>query len=293
MDLKKYLSEKKAMVESAMEDYFKDEADCPEVLKEAMLYSLRAGGKRLRPVLTLAAAEACGSRGKDVMFIALALEMIHTFSLIHDDLPAMDDDDLRRGKPTSHKKFGEATAVLAGDALLAEAFSCLSRGLSKDAKNAVKIIKCVADSAGARGMTGGQLLDMLAEGKKVSYDELKNIHKLKTGALIEAAIDAGAMAADANAKQLASLKDYGKCIGLAFQITDDILDIEATTEELGKPAKSDLANEKSTYPAILGLERSKKLAKELVETAFSSLAEFDAKADPLREIARYILLRKN
>jgi geranylgeranyl diphosphate synthase type II len=287
MDLKKYLFEKKTAIDAYIEEYFKKELDCPKELKEAMLYSLKAGGKRLRPVLVIASAEACGGKAKDVMPIALALEMIHTFSLIHDDLPAMDDDDLRRGLPTSHKKFGEAAAILAGDALLSEAFACLSKCGSTE------IIRDIAAATGAAGMTGGQALDLAAEGKKVSYDELRNIHKLKTGALILVSITSGAKAAHAAPDQLSALSEYGRGIGLAFQITDDILDIEGTTEELGKPARSDTKNEKSTYPAILGIDKSKKLARELVDTAYSSLAEFDAKADPLREIARYILARKN
>lgn len=300
MDLKKYLSEKKNLVDKAIEEYFLKECEALPRLKEAMLYSLRAGGKRLRPVLVMAACEACGGEAGDSMPAALALEMIHTFSLIHDDLPAMDDDSLRRGQPTSHKKFGEATAILAGDALLAEAFSCLAstkkgegRRRNEEFSVIVDVICDIASATGARGMTGGQELDLEAEGKKVSYEELKNIHKLKTGALIEVSITSGAKVAGAKDDKLSTLKKYGEAIGLAFQITDDILDVEGTTEQLGKPAKSDIENEKSTYPAILGIEKSKKLAKDLVDKAYSALAEFDSKADPLRDIARYILTRKN
>jgi len=293
MDLKKYLSEKKTLVDQEIESYFQHETTASAKLKEAMLYSLRAGGKRLRPVLAIASAEACGGKAETALPVALALEMIHTFSLIHDDLPAMDDDDLRRGLPTNHKKFGEALAVLAGDALLAEAFSCLSVGLSRDIKEAAYIIQDIAAATGGRGMTGGQALDLEAEGKSISYDELKNVHRLKTGALILVSITSGARTAGATKNQLSALEEYGKNIGLAFQITDDILDIEGTTEELGKPAGSDVENKKSTYPSILGVEKSKGLAKELIDKAYSSLAEFDAKADPLREIARYVISRKN
>lgn len=292
MDIKKYLIEKKLMVDAALENYFAKECELPSKLKEAMLYSLRAGGKRLRPVLTLAACEACEGDPLKAMPAALALEMIHTFSLIHDDLPAMDDDDLRRGQPTSHKKFGEAVAILAGDGLLSEAFSCLGRGL-KGLKNSIEIVQDIADASGSRGMTGGQALDLAAEGKKVSYEELRTIHKGKTGALITVSVTSGAKVANADLVKLSAIKKYGDAIGLAFQITDDILDIEGTTEELGKPAKSDITNEKSTYPLILGVEKSKKLAKQLVDEAYSTMAEFNSKADPLREIARYILTRKN
>lgn len=292
MDIKKYLVEKKQLVDAALENYFAKECEAPSKLKEAMLYSLRAGGKRLRPVLTLAACEACDGDSQKAMPSALALEMIHTFSLIHDDLPAMDDDDLRRGLPTSHKKFGEAVAILTGDALLAEAFACLSSCVMRHA-SCVQIINDIAVATGAGGMTGGQVLDLAAEGKKVSYEELREIHKGKTGTLITVSVTSGAKAANADLVKLSALKKYGDAIGLAFQITDDILDIEGTTEELGKPAKSDIANEKSTYPAILGIEKSKKLAKQLVDEAYSAMAEFNSKADPLREIARYIITRKN
>ena len=310
MDIKKYLTENKTLFDKALEDYFTKGCVCPPTLKEAMLYSLRAGGKRLRPVLAIASAEACGGLPSQVMPIALALEMIHTFSLIHDDLPAMDDDDLRRGLPTSHKKFDEATAILAGDALLAEAFSCLVTPSPLPARRSIsdgrgegggeggcaqtlEIIRDIAEATGAQGMTGGQLLDMDAGNKKISYDDLKNIHRFKTGALITVSVTSGAKVAGATEKQLATLKKYGECIGLAFQITDDILDVEGTTAELGKPAKSDIENKKATYPAILGIEKSKKLAKELINSAYSTLAEFNASADPLREIARYIINRKN
>ena len=313
MDIKKYLTENKTLFDKALEDYFTKGCVCPPTLKEAMLYSLRAGGKRLRPVLAIASAEACGGLPSQVMPIALALEMIHTFSLIHDDLPAMDDDDLRRGLPTSHKKFDEATAILAGDALLAEAFACLaSFGWRSESgcpdlsgKNVVSptkvghpktlldIINDISTATGACGMVGGQILDMIAEDKVISLEELKKIHSFKTGTLITVSVTSGAKVAGATEKQLATLKKYGECIGLAFQITDDILDVEGTTAELGKPAKSDIENKKATYPAILGIEKSKKLAKELINSAYSTLAEFNASADPLREIARYIINRKN
>lgn len=301
MDLKKYLSERKQTIDRAIEDYFSKDANCEPRLKEAMLYSLRAGGKRLRPVLAMASAEACGGKAETVMPIALALEMIHTFSLIHDDLPAMDDDDLRRGLPTSHIKFGEATAILAGDALLTEAFACLSVGFKsphsplfqRGAGGDLDIILDIANATGACGMTGGQQMDLNAEDKKISYDELIGIHRRKTGALITVSVTSGAKAVAPDGAKTRALKKYGEAVGLAFQITDDILDIEGTTEALGKPAKSDITNKKSTYPAILGMEKSKKLARELVDNAYSALAEFDAKADPLREIARYILNRKN
>lgn len=309
MELKKYLSEQKQIIDRAIEDYFSKTDNYEPRLKEAMLYSLRAGGKRLRPVLVMASAEACGGAAlrqaqgaaEAVMPIALALEMIHTFSLIHDDLPSMDDDDLRRGLPTSHIKFGEATAILAGDALLTEAFACLSVGFKsphsplfqRGAGGDLDVILDIANATGAAGMTGGQQMDLDAEDKKISYDELVGIHRRKTGALITVSVTSGAKAVTSDEAKIKALKKYGEAIGLAFQITDDILDIEGTTEALGKPAKSDLENKKSTYPAILGMEKSKKLAKEMVDNAYSALAELDAKADPLREIARYIMNRKS
>lgn len=304
MDLKKYLSEKKKLIDDSLERYFQDQTGLPAKLKESMLYSLRAGGKRLRPILAIASAEACGGDAKEALPVAMAMEMIHTFSLIHDDLPAMDDDDLRRGLPTNHKKFGEAAAILAGDGLLAEAFVCLTKDIvgaalcgrpreGTEPLPCINIIRDIASATGARGMTGGQMLDLDAEDKKISYEELRSIHNLKTGALITVSITSGAKSAGAKDEQLELLRKYGECVGLAFQITDDILDVEGTTEELGKSVKSDIENKKSTYPSVLGIDKSKKLAKELVDKAYSALAEFDSKADPLREIARYILTRKN
>ncbi len=288
MDLKKYMLERKETFEKFMEDYFEKHLSCTRTLKDSMLYSLRAGGKRLRPVLVLAASEACKGKLDAALPCALALEMIHTFSLIHDDLPAMDNDDLRRGKPTNHKVYGEAVAILAGDALLSEAFSCLALHGAK-----AEIIRDIADATGARGMTGGQVLDLDGEGKKVPLAELEEIHRLKTGALIRVSLTSGAKSAGASKEQVEALRVYGEKIGLAFQIADDILDVTATTEELGKPAKSDIENEKSTYPALLGLEKSRELAGSAIKDALAALAHFGPEADPLRAIAKYIVERKN
>jgi len=322
MDLKKYMIERKETFEKFMEDYFEKHLSCTSTLKESMIYSLRAGGKRLRPVLVLAASEACKGKLDAALPCALALEMIHTFSLIHDDLPAMDNDDLRRGKPTNHKVFGEAVAILAGDALLSEAFSCLAllyhsgpvnagdclaslamthncchrdepAGRRGDLPNVAEIIRDIADATGARGMTGGQVLDLDGEGKKVPLAELEEIHRLKTGALIRVSLTSGAKSAGASKEQVEALRFYGEKIGLAFQIADDILDVTATTEELGKPAKSDIENEKSTYPALLGLEKSRELADSAIKDALAALAHFGPEADPLRAIAKYIVERKS
>jgi len=286
MDLKKYMQEKKRLVDSHLEDYLKS-CDCEPKLGEAMRYSLLGDGKRIRPILAIAAAEACGGDATKVKPIAIALEMIHAFSLIHDDLPAMDDDDLRRGKPTNHKVYGEATAILAGDGLFSEAFRCLAAGgVSAD------IISDIATAAGPQGMIGGQMIDLLSESKDISSDDLEKLHSKKTGALITVSVLAGAKAVSANESHLKNLKIFGDSIGLAFQVVDDILDIEGDEKETGKPSGSDEKKKKSTYPSILGLDKSKKLAKNLVDRAFSSLAEFDSNADPLRQIARFVVSRK-
>ena len=263
-------------------------------LHRAMNYSLEAGGKRIRPILTLAACEAVGGNIKNVMPAACALEFIHTYSLIHDDLPAMDNDDYRRGKPTCHRTFDEATAILAGDALLTAAFEMLSR---KDLFNGVdprinmEIINDIARAAGHAGMVGGQQADMEAEGKQVDLPTLEFIHTHKTGALILASVKAGAKLGGGNNSQIKALAKYGEYAGLAFQIADDILDVTGTTETLGKDAGSDEARGKATYPALLGLKEAKDRAKELLQLALDNLKNFDAKAAPLREIARYIVNR--
>jgi geranylgeranyl diphosphate synthase type II len=231
------------------------------------------------------------------MTAACAMEMIHTYSLIHDDLPAMDNDDFRRGKPTNHKVFGEATAILAGDALLTEAFILLSSpefGTSPDPARRLEVINEISRCAGSRGMIGGQMVDMESEGKReIDFATVQYIHTRKTGALIKASVRSGAILGGADGKREAALVRYGEAVGLAFQIADDILDIEGTTEEIGKDAGSDLERGKATYPAVIGITESKRRAAELVDVALDALSIFDGKADPLREIARYIVQRKS
>jgi geranylgeranyl diphosphate synthase type II len=292
-ELKTYLETRRKIVDAALLKFLPPKTQWPQKLHDSMHYSLCAGGKRLRPVLVIAAAEAVGKTIDDVLPIACALEMIHTYSLIHDDLPAMDDDDLRRGQPTNHKVYGEAVAILAGDSLLTEAFHTMSRSAHNgQAAATLEVIRRIAKASGSEGMAGGQALDLFSEKKKISAEELERLHQHKTGKLIQVSVEAGAIMGGASAAQLESLSTYGECIGLSFQIADDVLDIEGG-EEIGKDIGSDIANEKATYPSILGLEESKRLAHELTEKALNSLKDFDAKADPLREIAKYVVYRKN
>lgn len=292
-DLKKYLQERKQIVELALEKKLPQKDTWPKTLNESIRYSLMAGGKRLRPILVLAAAETLGSDYADYLPAACAMEMIHTYSLIHDDLPAMDDDDLRRGRPTNHKVYGEAIAILAGDALLTQAFEELSKPFEHvDSSKQLEAIHRVALASGSQGMVGGQAYDLFCEKKKVSLNELEKIHRHKTGKLIQASLELGALLANANSEELESLSQYGQFIGLSFQIADDLLDIEGG-EEIGKDIGSDIAREKATYPALLGLEASKKLAKEITEQALDSLKIFDEKAQALRSLAQYIIERKN
>jgi geranylgeranyl diphosphate synthase type II len=263
-------------------------------LMKSMEYSLMLGGKRIRPVLAMATCELLGHPTSQVLPAACALEMIHTYSLIHDDLPSMDDDDLRRGKPTNHKVYGEAIAILAGDGLLTEAFSCLSDptwSLSDHSK--IRLIYCIAEAAGAKGMVAGQVLDLEHEGQECNEQELENIHLHKTGKLILASILAGAYAANASAEQIQTLDTFGRKIGLAFQIADDILDITATTEELGKNAKSDLKKNKSTYPSLIGLEKSKLKAEKLLKESIELISTFGERSQFLKDLATLIVHRKN
>ncbi len=297
MDLKSYLRERCALVDEALDRYLPRENELPTSLHRSMRYSVFAGGKRIRPILMLAACEAVGGDIRHAMPAACAMEMIHTYSLIHDDLPAMDDDDFRRGKPTNHKVFGEAVAILAGDALLTEAFILMSRPecvQQVDSKRLIAVINEIGHCAGSFGMVGGQVVDMESEGRHdIDLATVQYIHTHKTGALIKASVKAGALIGGAADASLEAITRYGEAIGLAFQIADDILDIEGTTAELGKDAGSDQARGKATYPAVVGLGDSKRRAAELVEMALESLSPFDAKADPLREIATYIVYRKS
>jgi Geranylgeranyl pyrophosphate synthase len=292
-DLKSYLDERRKRVDQALADFIPPTTQWPERLHESMRYSLCAGGKRLRPILAFAAAEAVGKPFELVLPAACALEMIHTYSLIHDDLPAMDDDDLRRGQPTNHKVFGEAVAILAGDSLLTEAFEVLAKSAHNgQAEATLEVVRRIAMASGSLGMAGGQALDLMSEKKKISLQELEQLHRHKTGKLIQVSVEAGAILAGASKRQLESLSRYGECIGLSFQIADDVLDIEGG-EEIGKDIGSDVANQKATYPALMGLEESKRMAAVLTEEALAVLADFDERADPLREIARYVVYRKN
>ncbi len=295
MDLKKYLKEKKDAVDSFFRDYFREQRR-PAVLQESMLYSLYAGGKRVRPILAMAAYEACGGDAADIVPYASTLELIHTYSLIHDDLPAMDNDDLRRGKPTNHKVYGEAVAILAGDALLTEAFRILSDPSHSNKVKDRDLLKAAAEiaaAAGYQGMVAGQVQDILSENAEADAETLQFIHRHKTAALIRASVKAGGILAGGNAESVGALTSYGENIGHAFQVIDDILDVEGNTEELGKTVGSDEKINKMTYPRLYGLERSRGIARELVDAAVASLGAFSSGADPLREIARYLLERRN
>jgi geranylgeranyl diphosphate synthase, type II len=297
MDLKKYLKERCRLVDEALEQFLPPADELPDSLHKSMRYSVFAGGKRVRPILLLAACEAVGGEIGPAMPAACAMEMIHTYSLIHDDLPAMDNDDFRRGNPTNHKVFGEAIAILAGDALLTEAFILLSdpgHCGKTGSTRLLPVIHEISRSAGSHGMVGGQVVDMESEGKPdVDLAIVQYIHTHKTGALLKASVKAGALLGGADDAGLAAMTRYGEAVGLAFQIADDILDIEGTTEELGKDAGSDEARGKATYPAVMGIAEAKRRAGELVEMALDALSGFDEKADPLREIARYIVYRKS
>jgi geranylgeranyl diphosphate synthase type II len=290
LDLKAYLAHKAQQINQALEAILKT-ADRPDRLLQAMSYALMAGGKRIRPILCLAAAETVDGDPQEIMPAACALEMIHTYSLIHDDLPAMDDDNMRRGQPTCHKAFDEATAILAGDALLTLAFQILSSFAINKPEQAIKwlrVIQYVSHAAGYCGMIQGQMLDMASEKEQLSLAELKSMHRLKTGALIEASVRCGAELAGVNSTQIQMLERYAQNIGLAFQVTDDILNVEGNPEIMGKAAGTDEQRHKATYPALLGLTESKEFAEQLIKNALAAVEPFDQKAEPLRAIARYI-----
>jgi geranylgeranyl diphosphate synthase type II len=289
-----YLVEHARAVDQALERFLPAETRAPETIHKAMRYSVFAGGKRLRPVLVIAGAEAVGGRMDDVMPTACALELIHTYSLIHDDLPAMDNDDFRRGRPTSHKVFGEAMAILAGDGLLTHAFRLLADNWRPGVDGAVlrDVLVDVADAAGTDGMVGGQVADLEAEGRRIGADMLDYIHLHKTAALIRTSIRVGARLSGATADQLRALAVAGGDLGLAFQIVDDILDVTGTTEQLGKTAGKDQAQQKATYPALHGLDASRARAKQLVGEALAALAPLGPAAEPLRALAHFILERK-
>jgi len=292
--LETYLKVCLQSVEAALDSFLPKASTLPGSLHDSMRYSVFAGGKRIRPVLMAAACEAVGGEREGVLPAAAAIEMIHSYSLIHDDLPAMDDDDFRRGKPTNHKVYGEAVAILAGDGLLTEAFILLSNPQvlpSVSGVDRLEIIHHLSRAAGSLGMVGGQVVDMESEGKKIDLPTLEYIHTHKTGALILAAIEIGAIIGGADATQRRALHRYGEAAGLAFQVADDILDIVADQSLLGKDVGSDQERGKATYPALLGLEGARQRARDLRDMAFTALEPLGAAAQPLREIATYIIDR--
>jgi geranylgeranyl diphosphate synthase, type II len=276
-------------IDSALKRHAWRSADAPSRLLEAMSYSLFAGGKRLRPMLVLAASEAVGGRSAPALPVAAAFEMIHTYSLIHDDLPAMDDDDLRRGRPTCHKAFDEATAILAGDGMLTYAFEVILRSV-RDPRVATQVVLELARGAGIEGMVGGQQADLEGEGQALSLEKLVYIHSRKTGALITAAVVCGGLVGQADKNELKALREFGREIGLAFQVVDDILDVTSTAEQLGKSPGKDQAANKQTYPALMGLEKAKVHAQQLIDKACNRIAKF-AKPQALTTIAQYFVAR--
>ena len=293
-NLRSYLDERSRLVENALDLYMPGKDTLPADLHSAMRYSVFAGGKRIRPVLLMAACEAVGGSAVDALPAACAIEMIHSYSLIHDDLPAMDDDDYRRGQPTNHKVYGEATAILAGDALLTEAFILLSSPLNVDKLTPVQIVELInllSKSSGSRGMVGGQVVDMESEGQGIDLPTLEYIHTHKTGALLLAALEMGCVIGQSTSEQRQALKRYGEAIGLAFQVADDILDIVSDQDSLGKDIGSDEARGKATYPALLGLDGARQRAEELRTMALGAISSFSDQAEPLRAIANYIVER--
>jgi geranylgeranyl diphosphate synthase type II len=290
-DLKSYLAARCAFVDALLQSLIPGEDARPATLHQAMRHSVFAGGKRLRPVLCIAAAETCGGSKEAAGFAACAVECLHTYSLIHDDLPCMDDDDFRRGVPTCHKVYGEGIAVLAGDALQALAFELVAKTPVTVRYSTADLVHELAVTAGSLHLVGGQVADLEGEGQKLPMDALRYIHESKTAALLTTSIKLGAMSADATAEQLAALHRFGMATGLAFQIIDDILDVTQTSEKLGKSAGKDVAAEKSTFPALIGLEASREEARRLTSEAHAALEIFGHSGQRLRELADYLLQR--
>jgi len=293
--LARYLEERRLQVDEALGRYLPEASDHPKEIHEAVRYSVFAGGKRLRPILVLAAAEAAGGQVEHALPAAAAIELIHTYSLIHDDLPAMDDDDFRRGRPTCHKVYGEALAILAGDALLTQAFILLSGespapGIAGPAR--LRVINEIAQAAGSRGMVGGQAVDILQEDREVDLATLLYLHTHKTGSLIRACLRVGGIISSAGSEQMEALTRYGDRIGLAFQIVDDILDLEGSLEALGKRAGSDLRKKKATFPGLVGLEESRQRARSLVGEAKHALSVFGDRGAALGAIADFVVARR-
>ncbi|HNQ87707.1 MAG TPA: polyprenyl synthetase family protein [Verrucomicrobiota bacterium] len=291
-DFATFLADSTAQVNRALDRFLPKAAAKPSTLHRAMRYSLFAGGKRLRPALCIAAARACGGRPADALPAACAIECIHTYSLIHDDLPAMDNDDFRRGKPTNHKVFGEGIAILAGDALLTVAFEILGHATARPRYSHRDLLRELASAAGSLELVGGQVADLEAEGQKVTPAQLRYIHERKTSALLACAARLGAMSANASPRHLAALTNFGHHVGLAFQVIDDILDVTRTSQELGKTAGKDAAAHKATYPSLLGLERSRQIAAHLTRLAFAALRPFRGHAVALEALATHLLRRQ-
>jgi geranylgeranyl diphosphate synthase, type II len=294
-DLAAYLDARRALVDQALEAVLPKEDAPPPTVHKAMRYSVMAGGKRLRPILVIAGAEAVGGRADTVMPTACALELIHTYSLIHDDLPAMDDDDYRRGRPTNHKVFGDAMAILAGDALLTLAFALVAANASRvaDPRVICAVVADLAHAAGTEGMVGGQVVDIESEGKAVSAETLDYIHRRKTAALMRAALRAGAFLGGGSAASVRAISDAGDRLGLAFQIVDDILDVEGDSATLGKTAGSDERKQKATYPAVHGVDMSRKRARMLLDEAKDLLASLGPPAVPIQALADFIFERRS
>ncbi|MEO7932285.1 MAG: polyprenyl synthetase family protein [Chthoniobacterales bacterium] len=289
--LSAYLQSTQRAVDAALKIYLPPSSTKPATIHQAMRYSIFAGGKRLRPILCIAAAEACGGRLENALPAACAVEMVHTYSLIHDDLPAMDNDDFRRGKPTNHKVYGEAIAILAGDALLTLAFEVLAAAASTRRYSIADQIRELAQASGSRALIAGQVADLEAEGKKNTVAQLRYIHGAKTAALLTSSIRLGAISANATDSELVALTTFAENLGLAFQVIDDILDVTQTSEKLGKSAGKDVTAQKATYPAILGLDKSRKEAHRLTDLSLAALEPFGQKADRLRTLSGHLLQR--
>jgi geranylgeranyl diphosphate synthase type II len=292
MNLKSYLVDRQKRIDHALDRFLPKESTRPATIHRAMRYSLFAGGKRLRPILTLAAAEACGGKMEQAMPLACAIECIHTYSLVHDDLPSMDNDDFRRGRPTCHKVFGDGIAVLAGDALLTVAFEMVSHAKPGRRYDMATLLREVAVAAGSRKLIAGQVADLEAEGKATTRDDLRFIHENKTAAILTASVCLGAMSANAATRELSAATKFGRALGLAFQVIDDILDVTQTSEKLGKSAGKDIVAKKATYPSIIGLEESRAEARRLTRRAHQVLDIFGTRSSRLRELADYLLERE-
>lgn len=292
MDLKRYLVARQKEIDRALDRFLPKASVSPATIHKAIRYSLFAGGKRLRPILCLAAADACGGKTSAALPHACAVECIHTYSLIHDDLPSMDNDDLRRGRPTCHKVFGDGIAILAGDALLTIAFEIATHAKPVSRYDLRDVFREIAVASGSRKLIAGQVADLEAEGRRITRAQVRSIHENKTAALLTASVRLGAMAANANAKKLAAISAFGRALGLAFQVIDDILDVTQTSDKLGKSAGKDIAAQKATYPAVIGLDKSRLEARRLTRQAHDALQTLGEDAAVLRALADYLLARE-